>query len=314
MPQMMMMPQGGAAAAAVSATDASAGHQIPGASMPKEGQKKAAEFQRLMKKGDNCETVFVGGLRKTTDEDQVAAHFAKFGQVEKVDIKRQPDGTSRGFAFVRFSQLGAVDKVIEKREKHMIDNKWIDVRRHDGKAACAGRASSLTKDEPKIEDEEPDPDDLEHKWTEQYLTMAQQMTQNFGALGGQDAGDAPEEAKPPVEKPAAPPLQQPMMAMCAPVGMAQPMVRQDASMSQEPMVTGFMAVDASVLGISGGPPGLLVGVPMLSNGQPAVPIPGFSPNAMMPQAAAMQGPGSFGPAPVQPGNVSARVSPLALTT
>merc|ERR1719331_1204748 len=56
--------------------------------------KKAVEYQRLMKKGDNVETVFVGGLRKTTDEDQITAHFAKFGQVDKVDLKRQPDGTS----------------------------------------------------------------------------------------------------------------------------------------------------------------------------------------------------------------------------
>merc|ERR1719215_2099825 len=76
--------------------------RAPAPPMTKEAAKKTNEYQRLMKKGDNTETVFVGGLRKTTDEDQIAAHFAKFGQVEKVDLKRQPDGTSRGFAFVRF--------------------------------------------------------------------------------------------------------------------------------------------------------------------------------------------------------------------
>jgi len=75
-------------------------------------------------------TVFVGGLRKSTSEDKVIGHFAKYGQasllrilkrtpshnvqlsycsssrldqVESVDIKRLPDGASRGFAFVKFA-------------------------------------------------------------------------------------------------------------------------------------------------------------------------------------------------------------------
>merc|ERR1719313_2266533 len=138
----------------------------PAPVMTKEQQKKAGEYQRLMQKGDNTETVFVGGLRKTTDEDQVAAHFAKFGQVDTVDIKRQPDGTSRGFAFVRFKEVGAVAKVLDARSKHMIDNKWIDVKKHSGVAACAGRAASLTKEAHKEEEEEDgDTNDLEEKWT-----------------------------------------------------------------------------------------------------------------------------------------------------
>merc|ERR1712216_954857 len=253
------------------------------------GRKKAAEYQRLMKKGDNQETVFVGGLRKTTDEDQVAGHFSKFGQVDKVDIKRQPDGTSRGFAFVRFKEGGSVARVLDARSKHMIDNKWIDVKKHSGVAACAGRAASLTKDDPKDDDDvEPDADELEEKWTNQYLTMAQQMQQNFGEPGGQD---------PPVEPPKEPepPAAQPMMGMMQPMGMGmmQPMpmggqAPQEVA-SQEPIVTGFMAVNPSVLGISGGPPGLMVGVPILSNGQPAVPIPGMTPGMMMPQGSGAPG-------------------------
>ena len=85
-------------------------------------------------------TVFVGGLRKSTTEDKVIGHFSKFGQaragpgmapggrarhhfknytqemanscqVDNVDIKRLPDGTSRGFAFVKFVDRESVDKV-----------------------------------------------------------------------------------------------------------------------------------------------------------------------------------------------------------
>merc|ERR1719437_397289 len=96
------------------------------ASAPVAGDSKMEKYQKLVKRKqkDNANVVFVGGLRKTTEEDRVCAHFAKFGQVEHVDIKRLPDGTSRGFAFVKFSECTAVDKVIEAHAKHMIDNKW----------------------------------------------------------------------------------------------------------------------------------------------------------------------------------------------
>ena len=43
-----------------------------------------------------------------------------------MDIKRLPDGTSRGFAFVKFSDTEAVEKVIDAHAKHMIDNKWVE--------------------------------------------------------------------------------------------------------------------------------------------------------------------------------------------
>ena len=75
-------------------------------------------------------------------------------------IKR-PDGTSRGFAFVRFTHLDSVDRAIEvcwafsgpctaswrflkplqAHAQHMIDNKWVDVKRHDNDAHSAGPAA-----------------------------------------------------------------------------------------------------------------------------------------------------------------------------
>merc|ERR1719482_2061208 len=93
---------------------------------PKENLQKVANMQKLIRKKEkeNVNVVFVGGLRKTTEEDRVTAHFAKFGQVEHVDIKRLPDGTSRGFAFVKFADADSVERVIDAHAKHMIDNKW----------------------------------------------------------------------------------------------------------------------------------------------------------------------------------------------
>mmetsp|Transcript_18794 Transcript_18794/g.34933 ORF Transcript_18794/g.34933 Transcript_18794/m.34933 type:complete len:408 (+) Transcript_18794:166-1389(+) len=320
----MMMQQGMPPPAPPGGKAPDAGDLDPSA--PKEVRKKHVEYQRLIKKGNNAETVFIGGLRKTTDEDQVAAHFAKFGQVEKVEIKRQPDGTSRGFAFVKFQDQGAVDKVIASRAQHMIDNKWIDVKRHNGVAACAGRAASLAKpEEPK--EEEPDQEDLEDKWTQQYLTMAQQ----YGKLQDTSTEDQEDDDHPQQQQ------QQPMMAM-QPMMMPMPMMAMPPNMpmapggappkdgnsgaSQEPMVTGFMTVDANALGIRGGPPGMMVGVPMLSNGQPAVNIPGFNPGMMNsapggcggpPGQAMNTAPGGCGPVgsgPVAGGPVAG--APLAL--
>merc|ERR1719353_2057587 len=123
---------------------------------PKENLQKVANMQKLVRKKEkeNVNVVFVGGLRKTTEEDRVTAHFAKFGQVEHVDIKRLPDGTSRGFAFVKFADADSVERVIDAHAKHMIDNKWVEVRRRDSMAAHAGRTSSSAQKEKEKEEKE----------------------------------------------------------------------------------------------------------------------------------------------------------------
>lgn len=142
------------------------------------GSKTKTEKGSKKKAKDNANVVFVGGLRKTTEEDRVAAHFAKFGQVEQVDIKRLPDGTSRGFAFIKFAETDAVDKVIEAHAKHMIDNKWVEVKKHDGVAASAGMTESLNKkkaDEDEPEEKAENRDDWSEKWSQQYLEMASKL-------------------------------------------------------------------------------------------------------------------------------------------
>lgn len=157
-----------------------------------------AKYQKLVKRKltNNSNVVFVGGLRKTTEEDRVISHFAKFGQVESVDVKRQADGTSRGFAFVKFADVEAIEKVMDAHEKHMIDNKWVEVKRHDGVAACAGIATSLQKkaEEGEVADvpiEDESREDYSEKWSEQYLQMATQL----GQLQEQKKQEEPEVKK-----------------------------------------------------------------------------------------------------------------------
>merc|ERR1719433_93537 len=146
-------------------------------------------------KDEKVTTVFVGGLRKSTSEDKVVAHFAKFGQVDNVDIKRLPDGTSRGFAFVKFMEKEAVDKVIEARSSHMIDNKWVAVRPHGGSAfnAAANAEKERAQKEGQMmqvskqaeEDDNPHREDYDDKWSEKYLTIAAQV----GAMQSDELGE-----------------------------------------------------------------------------------------------------------------------------
>merc|ERR1740121_3027279 len=145
-------------------------------------------------KDEKLTTVFVGGLRKCTSEDKVAAHFGKYGQVDNVDIKRLPDGTSRGFAFVKFMEVETVDKVMENRSQHMIDNKWVAVRPHGGSAFTAAQnaeketqAKVHAKEDRKAEEhDDPTAEDHEEKWTEKYLTVAAQV----GAMQKDEPSDA----------------------------------------------------------------------------------------------------------------------------
>ncbi|CAK9091788.1 RNA-binding protein squid (Heterogeneous nuclear ribonucleoprotein 40) (HNRNP 40) [Durusdinium trenchii] len=164
-------------------------------------KSKAEKGEKAAKKKpkDNANVIFVGGLRKTTEEDRVTAHFAKFGQVEQVDIKRLPDGTSRGFAFVKFSDTEAVEKVIDAHAKHMIDNKWVEVKRHDGVAASAGLTSSLQKAEEPEEEAEPQGEEWSEKWSEQYLAMASKLGE-MQKDGDKEGGGGEKKSKSPMEK------------------------------------------------------------------------------------------------------------------
>lgn len=161
------------------------GSPVPDAGTIQAEKIKQARFEAVAQKkaqakdAEKVTTVFVGGLRKTTTEDKVAAHFAKYGQVESVDIKRLPDGSSRGFAFVKFIDKDSVSKTIEAKASHMIDNKWVAVRPHGGAAFQAAQHAERTKDisrekEKKVEEPEgpATQDDYEEKWSEKYLQQA----------------------------------------------------------------------------------------------------------------------------------------------
>lgn len=95
--------------------------------------QRTAIGQRQMsfheKEKNNHLIVFIGGLRTVTSEERLATYFRKFGNPTFVEVKRLPDRTSRGFGFVHFETSEAVQKVIAAKDQHVIDGKWIDVRK-----------------------------------------------------------------------------------------------------------------------------------------------------------------------------------------
>ena len=61
---------------------------------------------------DTLRKIFVGGLDYETNEQAVGTYFETWGPLAECCIKRFPDGRSRGFAFVTFCSLAALEQCL----------------------------------------------------------------------------------------------------------------------------------------------------------------------------------------------------------
>ena len=57
----------------------------------------------------------VGGLDDSFTEAMLREALSPFGTVAKVNMIRQPDGRSRGFAFVHFTEAAPVEMLIQRQ-------------------------------------------------------------------------------------------------------------------------------------------------------------------------------------------------------
>ena len=57
--------------------------------------------------------LFVGGLDDTFTEEMIQMALTPFGEVKRVNIIKQTDGRTRGFAFVNFWEQRPVDRLIQ---------------------------------------------------------------------------------------------------------------------------------------------------------------------------------------------------------
>ena len=81
------------------------------------------------KKSEILNKVFVGGLKYTTDEEAFKNYFQKFGTLtDYVIIKDPVTKRSRGFGFVKYSDVFMVDELMKNRP-HFIDERKLDIKR-----------------------------------------------------------------------------------------------------------------------------------------------------------------------------------------
>jgi len=100
--------------------------------------------------GDSRETegmrkLFVGGLKRETNEGTLRSHFNPYGEiVDLVIIKDNTTDTSRGFGFVTFALSNSVEECFNNRP-HSIDGKEVEIKRAMPREFNSAGAHARTK-------------------------------------------------------------------------------------------------------------------------------------------------------------------------
>lgn len=118
--------------------------------------------------------IFIGGLRTVTNEDTLVKYFIKFGEVTFVEVKRLPDRTSRGFAFLHYGSEAPLKLVLADKDNHMIDGKMITCRKRE--------ALEMTKQPGKKLKDTPERAIAEQ--ANMYSAFQSSMNQYTGGYGG----------------------------------------------------------------------------------------------------------------------------------
>mmetsp|Transcript_109103 Transcript_109103/g.307583 ORF Transcript_109103/g.307583 Transcript_109103/m.307583 type:complete len:562 (+) Transcript_109103:57-1742(+) len=68
--------------------------------------------------------IFVGGVPITCTEEAFRSYFEPFGAISKVELH-----ALRGFGYITYESVEAVDACLEKYEDHYLSKKWVEVKR-----------------------------------------------------------------------------------------------------------------------------------------------------------------------------------------
>lgn len=74
---------------------------------------------------DTCDLIVLGLPFHASDEE-IRAYFEEYGKLIMMQLKKNKDGTNKGFGFIRFKDLEAQERVILTR--HRIKSRWCDVK------------------------------------------------------------------------------------------------------------------------------------------------------------------------------------------
>lgn len=68
--------------------------------------------------------IFVGGVPITCTDEQFKSYFEPFGAISKVELH-----ALRGFGYITYESVEAVDACLEKYQDHYLSKKWVEVKR-----------------------------------------------------------------------------------------------------------------------------------------------------------------------------------------
>lgn len=81
--------------------------------------------------------VFVGGLPQSCDDAKLHTFFSQFGTLTDAKVMMDRNtGRSRGFGYVSFAEPVAMEAALANGHANVIDDKWIEVKRCEEKAAA----------------------------------------------------------------------------------------------------------------------------------------------------------------------------------
>lgn len=124
---------------------------------PKDNKRKMEDEDgnsyRSKRLAQKCTDLIVLGLPWKVTESDLRTYFTTYGELTVVLIKRDGNGKSKGYGFIRFSSYEAQQSALKKR--HMIEGRWCDVKiphsKEEGNASpkiFVGRINeTMTKDE-----------------------------------------------------------------------------------------------------------------------------------------------------------------------
>ena len=72
--------------------------------------------------------IFVGGIPATTTKSKLMLYFAEYGTIDDCIIMVDRDHKPRGFGFVTFHDIRAIDEVLAEGE-HYIDGKLVECKK-----------------------------------------------------------------------------------------------------------------------------------------------------------------------------------------
>lgn len=94
---------------------------------PRPDKHRATVDNNTLEEQCHPRKIFIGGLAHKTTTQHLRDHFASFGGIVDAVVLRWPDGRSRGFGYVTFSDVAAANAVL--KQTHTLGSREVDVKR-----------------------------------------------------------------------------------------------------------------------------------------------------------------------------------------